>query len=225
MKKILLIDDRKERQTKFTNETGIELGLYANILDNITGDEYYEYVRILSQDTFELEHDVIIVHRSAFGEVDINILDRLKKYCQENNKKLIFFSGGISSTFYLEKPFEFLLVNSKIFYSNNLKIFLDDVLLGDLNIVKIGYGNQWKLNLMLNILEQINKFINLTSNFNHDDMARYSKFVDTTQINLMDEYLMYNEPKLKNGGVKKMDLIDFSMDITRKIKQQVVLSV
>ena len=222
MKKILLIDDRKERQTKFTNETAIELVSYESILDNITGDEYYKYIEILSQDSFVLEHEIIIVHRSAFGETDINVLDRLKNYCQEEKKKLIFFSGGISSTFYLEKPFEFLLVNSRIFYSNNFKIFLDDVLKDDVNILKIGYGNKWKLNVLLNTLEKINLFIGHNS---HKEMIRYSTFKDNTQISLIDEHVSYIEPELKNGGAKMLDLVRLSSDITQQIKKQVVLNV
>ena len=225
MKKILLIDDRKERQTKFTADTGIDLEEYSNILDNITGEDYHEYVEKLSQKDFELEHEVIIVHRSAFGETDINILDRLKNYCQSKHKKLIFFSGGISSTFYLKEPFEFLLVNSKVFYSNNLKIFLDDSLNSNINIVKIGYGNKWKLNIMLDVLEKINLFISNGNNYNHEDMTRYSTFQDKSQILLIDEYIRYKEPELKNGGVTKSNLTKLSEDISNQIKKQVILDV
>lgn len=222
MKKILLIDDRKERQTKFTADTGINLESYIDILDNIIGQKYYEYVEKLSQDNFELEHDVIIVHRSAFGETHINILDRLKNYCQDKNKKLIFFSGGISSTFYMKEPFEILLINSKIFYSNNLKIFLDDALKDNFNILKIGYGNKWKLNIMLNILEKINKFLG----YNHkENIVYYDEFSEETQIALLNDFIDYKEPEIKNGGVKMTDLIKLSMIITGKIKEQIVLNV
>ncbi len=219
MKKFLLIDDRKKRQTRFSIDTGINLEQYSDILDNITGDEYQKYVEKFSQSNFVLEYNVIMVHRSAFGETEINILDRLKNYCREKKKKLVFFSGGISSTFYLKEPFEFLLVNSKTFYSNNLKLFLDDA---DNNILKIGYGNKWKLNLMLNTLEKINLFIGSNNN---ETMVRYSTFKDKVQIMLIDDYINYKEPELKNGGVKIIDLVKLSKDIANQIKQQVVLNV
>jgi len=222
MKKILLIDDRKERQTKFTADTGIDLESYIDILDNITGEEYYTYVDKLSQDNFELEHDIIMVHRSAFGETNINILDRLKNYCKDKDKKLIFFSGGISSTFYMREPFEILLINSKIFYSSNLKIFLDDAIKNDFNILKIGYGDKWKLNVMLNTLEKINKFLG----YNHaEDIVYYDEFSEETQITLLNDFIEYKKPEIKNGGVKMTDLVKLSTNITNKIKQEVVLNV
>ncbi len=64
----------------------------------------------------ELEnYSTIITHRSAFGSMDENILDLLKEYCAKNNIKLVFFSGGITSTYYSKTSYEFLLLNSKSF--------------------------------------------------------------------------------------------------------------
>ena len=42
MKKIMLIDDRTERQTKFDEETSINLDKYSDVLDNFTADSYEE---------------------------------------------------------------------------------------------------------------------------------------------------------------------------------------
>lgn len=222
MKKVLLIDDRSERQRRFSAETDINLALYNDILENVTGEDYYKYVKVFLDNEFTIDHDVIIVHRSAFGETEKNILDILKEYCKKENKKLIFFSGGISSTFYINRDFEFLLVNSKVLYSDNLKLFLDDVLRNDINILKIAFGKHWKLNILLNTLEKINLYIGLNS---FEEMVYYEEFKDETDILVINDFIQYQEPELRNGGVEMKKLKQLSETITTQIKQQVVLNV
>lgn len=222
MKKILLIDDRELRQVKFTRDTNIELKGYEDILDNVTGDDYHKYVENWSKGKIELEHEVIIVHRSAFGESEVNILDKLKEYCKKTKKKLVFFSGGISSTFYLNDVYEFLLVNSKTLYSENLKLFLDDCQKDNINILKIGYGAKWKLNILLNTLEKINLFVGYNE---LENMVYYDDFKNDTELWLIDDFVSYNEPELKNGGAKMSDLKKLGIEIANQIKQQVVLNV
>lgn len=222
MKKILLVDDRAERQHRFTKDTGIKLEDYNDILDNISGNDYYKNVEKWSKEILDLKHDVIIIHRSAFGESEVNILDKFKEYCKKTEKKLVFFSGGISSTFYLNSPFEFLLVNSKVLYSNNLKIFLDDCRKGNMDLLKIGYGEKWKLTLLLNSLEKINLYLGYNES---EDMVYYEEFIEETNLLLIKKFIKYEKPKLKNGGVKISDLKKLSADITNQIKEQVVLNV
>ena len=67
MKKVLLIEDRVERQDKFSEDTGIKLNLYNGFLDNQTE---------IGINTLD-QYSTIIVHRSAFGNRDDNILDFL----------------------------------------------------------------------------------------------------------------------------------------------------
>ncbi|MDD4972279.1 MAG: hypothetical protein PHT07_22860 [Paludibacter sp.] len=82
--------------------------------------------------------------------------DILKKYCKINKKPLIFFSGGISSSVYKNEDFTFLHINSREFYSNNLKLFIEDnIKKGSVNLLVLQFGNRWKLSLLLSLRNKI----------------------------------------------------------------------
>ena len=210
MKKILLIEDRVERQNKFTNETGIALDKYETFLDRRES---------LDKDSLE-EYSTIITHRSAFGESDENILDYLKKYCEEHQTKLVFFSGGISSTFYSKSKYEFLLLNSKSFYSKNLELFLDDFQKNqEPNILLLGYGKDWKINILLNTLEKINLFI---SNNETKERVKFNKFKTETKIENIADMIKFEYPQIgKGNGVFLDDLKALSKDIKFQIQKEV----
>ncbi len=132
MKKILLIEDRVTRQEFFLEEMEINLEDYSNILDNMIDDDYEELKEQILHDSFNFEkYDFIISHKSAFENDNALIISKLQNYAKESEKTLIFFSGGISVNYYNNSEFEFLELNSKTFYSNNLKLFLDSVRLGN----------------------------------------------------------------------------------------------
>ena len=220
MKKILLIDDRTRRQDSFTKDTGIDLALYGDIIDNFTAESYEELLERFRSGDFDMlnDYETIITHRSAYSEINSQVLDKLKDICKKPNKKLVFFSGGISSIFYQKEPFEFLLVNSKVLYSENLKLFLES---SEPNVLMIGYGKKWKLNILLNILEKINKFMESNS----EDEILYDEFTDEINVGLLKSFIDIKEPPMKNDFILKVDLNKFSNDIVKKIKLQVVLDV
>lgn len=208
MKKILLIEDRVERQEIFKEETGIDVGLY-NILDNQT-----------SINMNELEnYSTIITHRSAFGSMDENILDLLKEYCSKNNTKLVFFSGGITSTYYSKTSYEFLLLNSKSFYSQNLKLFLDDAVdNNDENLLLLAYGKNWKINLMLSVLSEVNLYISKNKD---KKIKKFTEFTRTTKIDMIKDLIDIEYPPEEAGKVKMSDLGIFAEQVSEKIKQEV----
>ncbi len=210
MKKILIIEDRVERQNKFTNETGIALDRYETFLDRRES---------LDKDSLG-EYSTIITHRSAFGENDENILDYLKKYCEKHQTKLVFFSGGISSTFYSKIKYEFLLLNSKSFYSKNLELFLDDFQKNqEANILLLGYGQDWKTNILLNTLEKINLFI---SNNETKERVKFNKFKTETKIENIEDTIEFEYPQIgKGNGVFLDDLKTLSKDIKFQIQKEV----
>ena len=210
MKKILLIEDRVERQNKFTNETGISLDKYETFLDRRES---------LDKDSLG-EYSTIITHRSAFGESDENILDYLKKYCEVHQTKLVFFSGGISSIFYSKIKYEFLLLNSKSFYSKNLELFLDDFQKNqEPNILLLGYGKDWKTNILLNTLEKINLFI---SNNETKERVKFNKFKTETKIENIEDMIEFKYPQIAKGnGVFLDDLKALSKDIKFQIQKEI----
>jgi hypothetical protein len=211
MKKILLIEDRVERQNRFTLDTGILLDIYKDILDR---------KETLDKNSLDNNYSVIITHRSAFGESDENILDYLKKYCEEHQTKLVFFSGGISSTFYSKIKYEFLLLNSKSFYSKNLELFLDNFQKNqEPNVLLLGYGKDWKINILLNTLEKINLFI---SNNETKERVKFNKFKTETKIENIADMIKFEYPQIgKGNGVFLDDLKALSKDIKFQIQKEV----
>lgn len=209
MKKILLIEDRTERLQKYSETTGIDIHNYS-ILDNRVSLEGINNLELYS---------TIITHRSAYGDKDQNVLDFLKKYCEENNTKLVFFSGGISSTFYSKAKFEFLLLNSQAFYSKNLQLFLNDAENnGDQNLLLLGYGENWKMNIALNTLEKINLFI---SENELKEIVKFNNFKTVTKIENIENLIKFEYPEIVKGGVNLTDLKILSDIITRKIQNEV----
>ncbi len=211
MKKILLIEDRVERQKIFTEVTNIDLNRYSNIIDN--------QIKI---DKKELgNYSTIITHRSAYGSENSSMLGFLKEYCEKNSIQLVFFSGGITSTFYSNEKYEFLLLNSKAFYSENLNYFLDDINNGnEPNLLILGYGKNWKTNLMANILEKINLFINDQD----ENLVDYDEFEEEIDKATMDTIIKIEYPENKNGDLELDDLKKFSFRFQNLIKEQVTFN-
>jgi len=218
--KIILIDDRTQRQIKFKEKTGFNIDDYSDIVDNYTADKYEELLEKFKNDDYDMlnRYDIIITHRSAYSDINSKVLDKLKLICKEQHKKLIFFSGGISDRFYLDAPFEFLLLNSKAFYSKNLKLFLESE---SKNILILAYGTQWKLNKMLEILEKITLF--MEENQNKNDISA-KRLRNKTDINLLANLIKIDQIK-SEGVIKKEDMKNIIEKLTIQIKQQVVLDV
>ncbi len=165
------------------------------------------------------QYSTIITHRSAFGTRDDNVLDHLKNHCSEIGTKLVFFSGGITSTYYSKTKYEFLLLNSKSFYSINLQLFLDDIKQnGNPNILLLGYGQQWKINLMLNTLAKINLFV---SDNESKVKIKLQRFKTYTKIENIKNYIDFDYPYVEMGGVLINDLKIFSEKIRDEIQKKV----
>jgi len=215
VKKILLIEDRVERQIKFRDDTGINFEKFSDFLDN----------KIKLDKSSLNDYSTIITHRSAFGNEDENILDYLKKYCEETGTQLVFFSGGISTTYYSNTKYEFLLLNSKSFYSRNLQLFLEDVKQNENpNLLLLGYGEQWKFNILLNTLEKINLFIS-NSETEGKEKVKLNRFKTSTKIENITGMIDLQYPEVEMGGVLLNDLKIFSEQIREEIQKKVEINV
>ena len=160
MKKIALVEDRTKRQELFMEATKIDLNAYSDVLDNIIEDDYRDFRdTILKDETILEKYDVIITHKSAYENNNSQTLSIIEKYCENSGKPLVYFSGGISINLYTNDGYDKLILNSKTFYSHNLKIFLDAVREDQENILMLSYGKNWKLNIVLNNLERTNLFL------------------------------------------------------------------
>lgn len=182
--KILLIDDRTPRQQKFVNEIQLDLNDYKEILENCIDEKYDDLYKKLKSDEYDLNiYDVIITHENAFGKDNSIILSKLERYCKNKSKSLVIFSGGIDTSNYQQyDKYEILKINSKILYSENLKLFLEECKTNKQELLILNYGNQWKLNILLNILEKINYFIST----NDAEMVYFEDFIDECKIKLIE---------------------------------------
>ena len=152
MKKVILIEDRPNRQIDFTKKISRDLNEIST-LENICGFEKFNlYKKILSSSSLdELDkYEVIIIHRSALsGTERLKLID----FARRNSKTLVLFSGGISSVSLQKLDAGTLLtINSKDLYSRSLINYLDR---GDLNILELAFGENWKINLEVNLLEKL----------------------------------------------------------------------
>ena len=187
MIKVLLIEDRKKRQEEFINQTGINLNdsIYSSILDNMVDDKYLDIFKQLKSDILDFDdYSVIISHKSAFENENSEILSKLEIYCQNNNKVLVLFSGGIDTNYYFKnEEHEHIELNSKTLYSENIKLFLEDCRDDNLNPLMLCYGDKWKLNILLNILEKLTYFI---SNMKKDSALHNVFLRDNPDIDKLD---------------------------------------
>ena len=149
--KIAIIEDRIARLEQFTD---FELKQCKSVTI-ITGLEFDNLIGSLkNNDTKPLDqYECIASHRSALSN---EVRDTLKEYCRIKRKPLIFFSGGITSTVLKDLDFPFLHINSKEFYSENLKLFIETFEESNaVNLLVLQFGKKWKLSLFLNLRNNI----------------------------------------------------------------------
>ncbi len=208
MKKILLIEDRHIRQKLFMSETKIILDEYEDILDNMVMDKYEDFEEYALSDEFSLnEYSIVISHKSAFGDHNSKILSKLRSLCEENQLPLVLFSGGIDVTYFDNTVNDVLELNSKIFYSHNLKIFLDGYRESQYNILMLPYGDKWKLNVLANVIELLNIFIE--KNITVEDI-QYGDLVKETHLKKLAQISEnFYEMEIENGYVYLSEIKKF----------------
>jgi DNA-binding NarL/FixJ family response regulator len=185
MKKVALIEDNIDRQEDFLRQNEIDLNQYADILDNFTDESANNVLENIVNDNLNLlfEYEVIICHKSVEyrNTNTTTILNNLKNYCKKNSKALVLFSGGISVNYYDNSEFEFLELDTKTFYSGNLKLFLEALQTSNEEILMLCYGEHWKQNIVANTLEKTNLFIFDIQNGN-ENPANFAIDADLTKI-------------------------------------------
>jgi hypothetical protein len=207
MKKVLLIEDRYKRQQLFKKETGIDLEKYSDILDNCIEDKYNTFLNEMLIDNFDLGYyDVIITHKSAFGADNDVILTKLTEHCKKNAKPLVLFSGGIVGNYYNREVYEVLELNSKTFYSQNLTLFLDAIKEKNDNLLMLSYRKQWQLNIILNVIESLNLYIDTKD-------IELRKYID---IDSLEPINLVNKTIDLNGDMEK--IIDFRDGLLNIVK-------
>ena len=149
--KIAIIEDRIARLEQHT-DFDLKKSKSVTIITGLEFDMLIGSLKI--NDTRQLDqYECIASHRSALSNEE---RDTLKEYCRKNKKPLIFFSGGISSSVMKDVEFPFLHINSKEFYSENLKLFIEECEEHNTaNLLLLQFGKKWKLSLLLNLRNNI----------------------------------------------------------------------
>ena len=151
MMKIAIIEDRIVRLEQFTDFV-LKQCKSVTIITSLEFDNLIGSLK--NNDTKPLDqYECIASHRSALSN---EVRDTLKEYCRIKRKPLIFFSGGITSTVLKDLDFPFLHINSKEFYSENLKLFIETFEESNaVNLLVLQFGKKWKLSLFLNLRNNI----------------------------------------------------------------------
>jgi hypothetical protein len=195
--KIAIIEDRISRLEQYA-----EFDLNdCETVSIITGFEFDSLILTLSKkDTNVLEqYDCIASHRSALSN---EIRDVIKEYCNFKKKPLIFFSGGITSSVFKDINFPFLHINSKDFYSLNLKLFINNCEESNtVNLLILQFGKRWKLSLLLNLRNNIMVAQNKQAYKN-----------ENPEIEIDDRELIKRIRDLQINSLIKPDLIDEKTD-------------
>lgn len=193
--KIALVEDRIGRMNQFTD---INIKSIENIRI-ITETDLSDLKINLDQGiTTKLDKfDCVIFHRSALTNTQREII---KTYCKTNKKALVFFSGGISSNFYNDATFPYLLINSKDLYSNNLKMFSDHSnQYNSINLLILQYGAKWKTNQLLLIKENLNLRFQLKTIKRITDLKIPKNQIKVFDLDWLDkgDFLEINEDQIK----------------------------
>jgi hypothetical protein len=206
--KIILIEDRVIRKELFLERSAIDLSQYS-FLREITAQELKQLKLDINNGdymSFLGEFDLIVTHKSAFT---LNQQDVLAS----SGKSIIYFSGGISQSFYLEYPFPCLHINSSDFYSNNLMDFLNNIKdNGKIEMLILQFGTKWKLNLLLSTRDKIKQL--LYKNFMMDLFPEdFNDILNDKLLTLISSnQLKSNILKIRESGLmwtdlKKMDIV------------------
>lgn len=179
MSKILIVDDRVNRQLQQFGKSNVNL--ISGNCDNRTSLPDYE-----KESSYDFEnklngYSLIAVHLSWLKENRIQ--NEIIDYAKKNSKYLIVFSGGISQTNMIEKYILFL--NSKDFYSENL-VNLVSSELDDKCLYKVLYGDKWELCLLL----RYRQIIWLYSNEEDSVEDIKGRIEGTENDQLIDEFKM-----------------------------------
>ena len=148
--RVILIEDRIVRKELFLSRSEIDFTKY-DFFREVTPKEFTQLKSDLktSDLSFFKDCDVILTHKSAFTLNEQDVLSAL-------GKSVVYFSGGISQSFYLEFPSPTLHINSSEFYSSNLVHFLERIATtGEIEMLILQFGDKWKLNLLLNLRDKL----------------------------------------------------------------------
>ncbi len=197
---ILLLENKEVRQKN------IAIDFDDQIIHNILGDDKCNEIlsSFLDDESVLESYDTIIIHESIYLENERdNLLKKLETFCSQSEKKLIKFSGHNTQAHLKNNLLE---ISAKSLYAN-LMIFLEEYINDDANILMLAYGKNWQLNLLLNVLEKLNLFI---ENSIEGDSFDFDEFEDDFDLLKIKRVLGNKEYEKLLIGID----IDYEISIT-----------
>ncbi len=204
MRKIILIDDNKERLKRLH-------GGYKNL--TIMNDTK-QIEKFLNDNSEIISYDILMIHQSLCKDKEFDLKELLKN---QNEKKLIIFSGGITQS-RIQKfdNLEILYINDARFYHKNLEKFINND--GE-NLRILLQGEKWVLFCYLHLLEK------LVYHFE----SYHSKTIEEIIKELNFDYYVNEKILLpifsnygKNNIVKREILENLINDLDKKINESVL---
>lgn len=206
--KILLLEDRIDRMKQFSK---IDL-FQETTIDIISGTELVHFIANLESELKKILplYQCVILHRSGIDNIKRDVI---KAFCGEYKISLVYFSGGISSSKFSDSDFPFLHINSKDFYSDNLKLFINDFTMGNaINLIILQFGQNWKLSLLLKMRNDLNMGIQSNSIKRIKDLGISNLLKDELLVNFdlpwfTDNFMQNIEDSQIQEFKKKLDRI------------------
>jgi len=218
---ILLLENKRERAYNskidfqdYENDNTLKTVFSDNPCDDLL-DNFLE-----DQTIFD-KYKTIIIHESIYKEeARKELFNKLEKYCKDENKSLIEFSGNNSQALVTNVS---LKLSVKSLYENLetfLKMYREDMA----DILMLAYGIYWDLNPLLHYLEKLNIFI---EDRNTKEKTRLSKFkkdyglFSLKKILKEEEYqLLLKDLSFKGQEVNKEEMIILASNFQTLIQEK-----
>lgn len=193
-KTALLYEKRVGRQENFLADAERLADLEG--LENLTS-KTEAFIQILNEGKLA-QYKLLMLHKS---DIEVNVIENI---CKDKHIALVLFSGGITSTLYSDSlGFPYLKINSKLFYNDeNLFYFLDDFFNNptEVNLLKLAYGEKWKLSAWLAFKQRIkflkNKSRNWDAIYSMSDLYEHIGLNFLTKSALTSVYFPENTAEL-----------------------------
>ena len=179
MNKVLLLDDRLERQKILMDDS--ELGELKKCEEN-------GWLTILSE--LETSHEIIEAELSQYSMIAIHrswmddhgVYNCIEEYVKRKKKFFVVFSGGISQNLLLNNRMR-LNLNAAHFYTNKLPVLIKKYAREETNhpLLELLYGESWRLALLLeyrNLLWLGGSKYNFEKDFNSREMLVNERIIE-----------------------------------------------
>ncbi len=174
MSKILLLENKRERQKNYHID-------FRNLkeIDNVLGDDECNGIlkNFLDDNSIFDKYETIIIHKGIYFEnARDKLFQDLKNYSKKKN--LVIFSGENSQVSLRNNVLEV----SAISIYKNIEEYVSEYSKNLANILILGYGKKWEANILLNILEKINIFIEENQDDEEFDFDEFEDEVDLLEL-------------------------------------------